>query len=111
MIPPPEATATGSFNISVTLSKPPYLPQDDNWTYENKYWMKVYKKQEGQSGTVQSFGFIGPFPKTSVAYGLQPNTDYCIFIEYSGLMNNTLQHNLYSSFKAVKTEESGKTSL
>ena len=111
MIPPPEITSAGSFNVSVTLTEPPYLPHDDNWIYKDRYKMMIIKKNKGQSEIVKSFEFTDLFPKTSVASGLEPNTDYCIFIEYCGQMENAVQHNLQSSCKTVRTEESGKAKL
>ena len=70
-----------------------------------------YKKQEGESGIVQGFAYNGTFPTTSTVHGLIPNTEYCVFLKYFGLMKGTVQHNIYSSYVIVKTDESGEILL
>ena len=96
----------------MTLADAPYLPKSDNWVYDKKYKVRVYKKQEGESGTVLRFEFAGAvFPATSIVNGLEANTEYCVFVEYCGLMKSTVQHNVLTSFKTLKTEESGEIRL
>ena len=108
LLPPPDPKTNSSTEISVTLTMIPYLPSDDNWIYANKFKLMLYKKDEGEAGVIRSFEYSGALPMTSVAFGLEIFTEYCVFIQYYGFMKTSIQHNVFTSFATVKTGESGK---
>eukprot|EP00795_Rhopilema_esculentum_P002739 gene2739-957_t len=101
-IPSPILSVESSTAVSAQLFAPS-VPKGDQWSSSNSYEILYHKKSDPSSKV--KVAFSGSLPAKKTLTGLQPYTEYSFYIHYFGFIKSTIEHNIISGRKSVRTYE------